>query len=102
VRRLLAAGKFDQRIATSWWRRHGQKHVTRVPGKLGATGHTETGTGPATGPWSPNIALLSARYPPSGDRSPRSDIPPGRHLWVTPYPGGSTYLSRRAAAEYRK
>ena len=45
---LLAAGKFEQRIATTWWRSNGQKHVTHILGKLGATDRTEAGTGPGS------------------------------------------------------
>jgi len=41
VLRLPVAGKFDQRIATAWWRSSGQKHVTHVLGKLGAANRTE-------------------------------------------------------------
>jgi len=94
--RLLAAGKFDQRIATTWRRSNGQKHVTHALGKLGAAGRTEAGTARASGPWSPDTAPQPTPVTPSGDRSPRSDIPPGGHLWVTPHAGGSSYLSRRA------
>jgi hypothetical protein len=46
--RLLAAGKFDQRTATTWWRSNGQKHVTYVLGKLGAADRTEADTGPGS------------------------------------------------------
>jgi DNA-binding NarL/FixJ family response regulator len=48
VLRLLAAGKFDQHIATTWRRSNGQKHVTHVLGKLGAADRTEVGTGPGS------------------------------------------------------
>jgi hypothetical protein len=54
VLRLLAAGKFDQRIATTWWRSNGQKARDPRHGKLGAADRTEPtqpgllGPGPLT------------------------------------------------------
>jgi len=57
----LAAGKFDQRIATTWWRSSGQKHVAHVLGKLGAVDRTEAGTGPGSWALIPDTAPQPAR-----------------------------------------
>jgi hypothetical protein len=46
--------------------------------------------GPAAGP-DPLTPHPSRPVAPSGDRSPRRDIPPGRHLRVTPHAGGNPY-----------
>jgi hypothetical protein len=35
---------------------------------------------------------------PAGERTPRSDIPPGRHLQVTPDGGRNSYRSRKSRA----
>jgi thioredoxin reductase (NADPH) len=43
-------------------------------------------------------ATQPAPVAPSGERTPRSDIPPGRHLRVTPHGGRNSYRSRKSRA----
>ena len=95
--RLLAAGSSNQRIA------HDlvvvlntvKKHVTHVLGKVGAANRTEAAARAR------QLGLIPSHPPrrpvtPSGDRSPRRDIPPGRHLRVTPHAGGNSYRSQKS------
>jgi hypothetical protein len=54
---------------------------------------------PAADPSRPSTDGLSRRPPqpaPSGKGSPRRDIPPGRHVRVTPHGGRNSYRSGRA------
>ena len=62
--RLLAAGKFDQRIAHDLVvaLERSKQHVTHVLGKLGAADRTEAvARARAAGPWSPDTAPQAAR-----------------------------------------
>src|SRR5215467_2674271 len=43
----------------------------------------------------------TASVAPSGEGSPRGDIPPGRHLRVTPHGGRSSYRSRKPGQQGR-
>jgi thioredoxin reductase (NADPH) len=43
-------------------------------------------------------ATQPALVAPAGERTPRSDIPPGRHLRVTPDAGRNSYRSRKSRA----
>ena len=56
--------------------------------------------GPAAGP-DPLTPHPAGPVAPSGDRSPRRDIPPGRHLRVTPHAGGIRTVARRAGHQGR-
>jgi hypothetical protein len=57
----------------------------------------KTRAGPAAGP-DPLIPPPAGPVAPSGERLPRSDIPPGRHLRVTPNAGGNPYRSSKSLA----
>ena len=81
--------------------RHAQKARDPRPGQARRR-RPHRGRGTGTGSWasSPDTAPQPAPVTPSGDRSPRSDIPPGRHLWVTPHAGGNPYRSPRSRANW--
>ncbi len=87
VLRLLAAGKSNQRIA------HDlvvaldtvKKHVTHVLGKLGAANRTEAVARARRARPDPLTPPPAGPVAPSGEDRPRRDIPPGRHLRVTPH-----------------
>jgi DNA-binding CsgD family transcriptional regulator len=95
--RLLAPGRSNQRIA------HDlvvaldtvKTHVTHVLGKLGAANRTEAAARArqlGLVPSHPRAGPVT----PSGDGSPRRDIPPGRHLRVTPHGGRNSYRSQKS------
>ena len=64
--------------------------MTHVLGKLGAANRTEAAARARQLRLIPDTAAQPAPAAPSGEGSPRSDIPPGMHLWVTPYAGGNS------------
>ena len=63
---------------------------------LSAVGGAEA-TARADG-WAGSLDTPASAVTPSGDRSPRRDIPPGRHLRVTPHAGHNPYRSPKSQA----
>ena len=69
---------------------YGQKARDTRPGQARRRQpHRGRRTGPAARP-DPLTLHPGSPVAPSGEGSPRSNIPPGMHLWVTPHAGGNT------------
>src|SRR6202042_2914464 len=83
-------GQSAHRLRTGGGARHGEKARDPHPGQArGRQPHRGRRTGPAARP-DPLTLHPGRPVAPSCEGSPRSDVPPGMHLWVTPHPGGNS------------